>query len=52
MFVPFFTTKPDGLGMGLPISQTIIEAHKGRLWAETDPRGGTVFRFALPLSGA
>lgn len=52
MFDPFFTTKPDGLGMGLPISQTIIETHKGRLWAEADPRGGTVFRFALPRSGA
>jgi C4-dicarboxylate-specific signal transduction histidine kinase len=48
IFDPFVTTKPDGVGMGLPISRTIVEAHAGRLWAE-DARPGAVFRFTLPV---
>jgi signal transduction histidine kinase len=48
VFDPFYTTKSGGLGMGLPISRTIIEAHGGRLWAERAPAGrGLTFRFTL-----
>lgn len=49
VFTPLFTTKPDGLGMGLAISRTIIEAHGGRLWAmNSATTGGAIFRFTLP----
>ena len=50
-FRPFQTTKEDGLGIGLAISRTIIDAHGGRLWAESPPEGGAVFRFLLPVGG-
>jgi two-component system sensor kinase FixL len=50
LFQPFMTTKPAGLGVGLSISRTIVEAHGGRIWAEPAPGGGTVFRFTLPLA--
>ncbi len=49
IFDPFFTTKTHGMGMGLPISRTIIEAHVGRLWAENNKEGGASFRFTLPI---
>jgi C4-dicarboxylate-specific signal transduction histidine kinase len=49
IFDPFFTTKPQGIGMGLSISRSIIESHRGRLWAEPRPSGGTVFQFAIPV---
>jgi signal transduction histidine kinase len=49
VFAPFYTTKASGLGMGLSISRTIIEAHHGRLWATANPEGGTTFRFTLPV---
>jgi PAS domain S-box-containing protein len=50
IFDPFFTTKPKGLGMGLAISRTIIEAHGGQLWVETDPGAGATFHFTLPFA--
>jgi two-component system sensor kinase FixL len=50
MFDAFFTTKDSGLGMGLSISKTIVEAHGGRLWATTNPQGGLTFRFTLPTA--
>jgi PAS domain S-box-containing protein len=49
VFDAFYTTKPQGMGMGLAISRSIIEAHGGRLWAERNPDGGEVFQFSLPL---
>ena len=52
LFEPFYTTKANGLGVGLPISRTIIEAHGGKLWAENHPEGGAVFRFTLVAEGA
>jgi len=50
IFDPFFTTKANGMGMGLPISRTIIAAHGGRLWAENRNEGGASFRFTLPIA--
>jgi signal transduction histidine kinase len=50
LFEPFFSTKTHGLGMGLNICRTIIESHQGRLWAEANPTGGTIFHFTLPCT--
>lgn len=49
LFEPFFTTREQGIGMGLAISRSIVEAHGGRLWAESVVNQGTIFRFTLPL---
>jgi signal transduction histidine kinase len=48
IFDPFYTTKSSGLGMGLSIARSLIEAHGGQLWAENDRDGGATFTFTVP----
>jgi signal transduction histidine kinase len=50
LFEPFFTTRPDGMGLGLPISAGIIGAHGGKIWADSSPAGAT-FYFTVPARG-
>ena len=49
LFQPFYTTKPDGIGVGLSICREIIEDHGGRLWASANVPRGAMFQFTLPL---
>lgn len=52
LFQAFYTTKPNGLGMGLAICRSIIAAHNGRVWAEPHPERGAIFHFELPVAVA
>ena len=49
IFAPFYTTKQEGMGIGLAICRSIIEFHQGHLWVEARHEGGTVFRFTVPI---
>ncbi|MBL8409439.1 MAG: PAS domain S-box protein [Candidatus Accumulibacter sp.] len=49
LFTPLFSTKADGMGMGLNICRSIIEFHHGRLWVESNPEGGSIFVMTLPI---
>jgi len=50
IFNPFFTTKPEGVGLGLPIVSKIVDRHGGRMYVESQPGEGSIFRVSLPLT--
>ena len=49
VFEPFYTTKSTGIGMGLAIVRSIVDAHGGAIWAENNAKGGASFNISLPL---
>jgi two-component system sensor kinase FixL len=51
VFDPYFSTRAGGMGMGLAISRSIVEAHQGRITVESEPGVATTFRFTLPIGG-
>jgi signal transduction histidine kinase len=51
LFETFFTTKEEGMGLGLSLAQSIIQLHRGRIWAENNSARGATFHFTLPVSG-
>ncbi|MDI6748205.1 MAG: PAS domain S-box protein [Rhodocyclaceae bacterium] len=52
LFEPFYTTKSEGLGVGLNICRSVVEAHNGRLWFAANPEGGSIFHISLPVNAA
>jgi two-component system, LuxR family, sensor kinase FixL len=52
LFESFFTTRSDGMGLGLSIAKSIIDAHSGRIWAENNAEGGATFCVSLPVLDA
>jgi signal transduction histidine kinase len=50
VFEPFYTTKPEGIGIGLALSRSIVDAHGGRLWATANPGPGATFHLTLPVA--
>jgi signal transduction histidine kinase len=51
VFEPFYTTKSRGMGIGLPVCRTIVEAHGGKIWAENNGGPGATFRFTVQVAG-
>jgi PAS domain S-box-containing protein len=50
LFESFFTTKPDGMGLGLFLARSIVESNRGRIWADNNPAGGATFHFTVPVA--